>query len=271
MKRLYTLLTHRLANAFSIFCLLAVFASCDNKDIDSFDTATSYLYFDVPYILNADGTSSEFREDSIYYSFAIYPETVTSNTLKVVVKTIGMATDYDRPYTVEIVDDITTATSAEWDPSVVDNRSIKAGELADTIFIDVQRTKALSERWMHVYLRIIPNEYFAAGYGTLQEVKVAFSDVLAEPSWWRGWTGVFGSYYPEVYRKWIELYPLGADTNTHLDNGQPLYWNNMPSNSTQYQSWYPVLALYAAELKEYFELNDVYPNGDTSLPAIKLP
>ena len=154
MKRLYTLLTHRLANAFSIFCLLAVFASCDNKDIDSFDTATSYLYFDVPYILNADGTSSEFREDSIYYSFAIYPETVTSNTLKVVVKTIGMATDYDRPYTVEIVDDITTATSAEWDPSVVDNRSIKAGELADTIFIDVQRTKALSERWMQVYLRM---------------------------------------------------------------------------------------------------------------------
>ena len=82
---------------------------------------------------------------------------------------------------------------------------------------------------------------------------------------------MFGSYYPEVYRKWIELYPLGADHNTNIDNGEQLYWNNMPSNSTQYQSWYPVLALYAAELKEYFELNDVYPNGDTSLPAIKLP
>ena len=53
-------------NVFGVFCMLAVLASCDSKDIDSYDTAASYLYFDVPYIFNADGTSSEFREDSIY-------------------------------------------------------------------------------------------------------------------------------------------------------------------------------------------------------------
>ena len=40
--------------------LLAViiFVSCQKKDIDRFDTATDYIYFDIPYQLRTDGLSS---------------------------------------------------------------------------------------------------------------------------------------------------------------------------------------------------------------------
>ena len=55
-----------------------------------------------------------------------------------------------------------------------------------------------------------------------------------------------------------------------LENGEPLWWGNMPSTST-YLNWYPVMNMYVTQLREYFEVNDVYPDGDTSVPPIKLP
>lgn len=256
-------------NILMLLCMLFVMASCSEKDIDSFDTNTSYIYFDVPYILNTDGTESSFRQDSISYSFALDPEEVRDTTIKVVVKIIGMAVDYDRPYSLEVISDQTTATSAEWNPDIIKNRSIKAGELTDTIRIDIKRTEPLQDKWMQVSLRLLPNDNFAIGYDNLKEVKVSFSDILAKPDWWDTWMsmGWMGNYYPEVYRKWIEIYYLGADPNTY--NGEPLYWNNMPPYPSA--SWYPVLSMYYQQLKLYFEENDIYPNGDTSLPPIKLP
>lgn len=264
MKKIYTI-----SNIFLLLCTAFASFSCNNEDIDSYNTETSYIYFDVPYIMNSDGTASNFREDSISYSFALDPEDVTSTTLKVVVKTIGTARDYDRPYNVEVINETTTATSSEWDPNVINNRSIKAGELTDTIRIDVQRTQALEDEWKQVYLRIIPNEDFALGYGNLEEVKVSFSDILARPDWWSSWEYYFGEYHPEVYRKWIELYPLGADPMVHYENGEPLYWDNMLPYPDFYN--YPVVQMYYQQLKQYFDNNDVYPDGDTSRDPIRLP
>lgn len=268
MKKIY-FKKPQLPNILALMCTLFALASCSEKDIDSFDKGNSYIYFDIPYILASDGTESANRQDSISYSFALDAEEVRDTTIKVVVKVIGMAADYDRPYNLEVISDKTTATSAEWNPDIINNRSIKAGELTDTIRINVQRTETLQNEWMKIYLRIIPNENFAIGYDNLKEVKVSFSDILAKPDWWDTWMGrgYFGNYYPEVYRKWIEIYYLGADPNTY--NGEPLYWNNMPPFPNP--STYPVLFMYYQQLKIYFEENDVYPDGDTSLPPIKLP
>lgn len=243
--------------------------ACENKDIDAFNEADSYIYFDIPYKTNQYGQPTDVRSDSISYSFALDNLSVTNTTLNVVVKTIGLPVDYDRPYNVELLDDQTTATAEVWDKTVLKNRSIKAGELTDTIAIVVQRQEILQEKWMQIGLRILPNEHFRLGYGNLYTAKVSFSDILTQPDWWNVWEGYFGPFYREVYLKWIELYYLGADPNTSLDNGEPLYWGNMPSAAVL--SWYPVLAMYLSQLKVYFEENDIYPDGDTSLPPIKLP
>lgn len=249
--------------------LLVVAGACDSDSIDSYDTSTSYIYFDVPYVIGSDGTETTYREDSIMYSFALDPETVTDTTINVVVKTIGMAADYDRPYGIEIVTDNTTATSAEWDPSIINNRSIKAGELTDTIRMTIQRTDVMAHQWMHVTLRVLPNEHFALGYGNLEEVLVSFSDILAKPDWWDTYMGYgyFGNYYPEVYRKWIEIYQEGVDPMINPDNGEPMYWNNMPSFPQFYN--YPVMGLYYRQLQEYFLENDIIPEGGTE--PIRIP
>lgn len=249
--------------------LLAVAGACDHDSIDSYDMSTSYIYIDIPYTLNMDGTETTYREDSITYSFALDPETVTDTTLNVVVKTIGMTADYDRPYGIEVVTANTTATSAEWDPSIINNRSIKAGELTDTIRLTIQRTDVMEHTWMHITLRVLPNEYFALGYGNLEEVLISFSDILAKPDWWdtyMGW-GYFGNYYPEVYRKWIEIYQEGVDPMINPANGEPMYWDNMPSLPQFYN--YPVMGLYYKQLQQYFEENDIIPEGETE--PIRIP
>ena len=245
-------------------------ASCSHDDVDGFDNSKSYIYFDVPYLLDAYGQETDIRSDSISYSFALDELSVTNTTIDVVVKVIGTPVDYDRPYEIELISDKTNASPDVWDENVVKNRSIKAGELTDTIKIVVQREPELQERWMQVEMRILTNEYFQLGYGNLETVKVSFSDILAKPDWWDSWADTFGSYYREVYLKWIEIYYLGADPTPDIYTGEPLYWDNMPASS-YYLMWYPVMSMYVSQLKQYFDENDVYPDGDTSVPPIKLP
>ena len=254
----------------TLLCLTGTLASCSNEDIDAFDNGKSYIYFDVPYQLDAFGNATTFRSDSISYSFALDELSITNTTLNVVVKVIGTPVDYDRPYDIELISDQTNAISTAWDESILNNRSIKAGELTDTIRMVISREPELQERWMQVCMRILPNDNFRLGYGNLETVKVSFSDILSEPSWWSSWANVFGPFYREVYLKWIEIYYEGADTTTSLEHGAPLWWGNMPSTST-YLNWYPVMNMYVTQLREYFEVNDVYPDGDTSVPPIKLP
>ena len=132
--------------------LLAViiFVSCQKKDIDRFDTATDYIYFDIPYQLNKYGEQTDYRLDSLSYSFALDNLDVKDTVINVVVKIMGMPVDEDRAYTVELVRDETTATSEDWDAGILNNRFIPAGAITDTIRIRVQRNEILQDEW-HQY------------------------------------------------------------------------------------------------------------------------
>lgn len=251
--------------------LLAVLglAACQKKDIGHFDTATDYIYFDIPFQLTTNGEETDYRQDSISYSFALDDLSVTDTVIPVVVKIMGVPVDADRPYGVELIREETTATDEDWDASIIAGRFIPAGEITDTIPLRIWRAEALQDEWHRIGLRLVPNETFQAGYADLQTVKVAFSDILTEPDWWQTFSFAFGPFYREVYLQWIELYTLGADPNTNPDNGEPLYWNNMPSYYIYGN--FPVLDMYITRLKEYFKVNDVYPDGDTTKEPIRLP
>lgn len=253
-----------------IFLISLFIASCQEKDIDSFNKNDSYIYFDIPYQLDSYGKETNIRQDSISYSFALDDASVTDTIIKVVVKVIGTPVNHDRSYKIEIVDKETTMTTEDWNAAVINNRVIKAGELTDTIFVNVKRNEKVKEQWVHAVLRIIPNEEFQIGYANLQTVKVSYSDILAQPNWWSSWESVFGEFCREKYRKWIELYYEGSDTTLSFENGQPLYWNNMPASPGQI-SWYPTLYMYVRIMKKYFIDNEVYPDGDTSKPRVEIP
>lgn len=251
------------------FLLCFGIVGCQKKDINNFDVDKSYLYIDIPYKLDNFGRETDERSDSIFYSFALDDLSVKDTVIKVVVKTMGIPMEIDRPYSIEVVEDNTTATADEWNCNILESRSIKAGSITDTIDIRVNRNEVLKERWMQIGLRLQPNDYFKTGYANLQEVKVTFSDILTPPTWWPSWQSVFGDFYREIYLKWIELYPLGADPTISTDNNEPYYWDNMPSSPVE--SWYPITFSYVRMLRTYFEENVVYPDGDESKPRIKIP
>lgn len=259
---------------FYIMGLLAMsllLGACEKKDIGAYDAGKSYIYIDVPYKLDGYGQATEIREDSISYSFALDAQTVEDTVIKVVVKTIGMPANEDRVYSIEMLPEETTATSAEWDSGILENRCIKAGQITDTLCIRINRSDNLRKQWMQIGLRVVSNEYFEAGYANLQKAKVSFSDILAEPDWWSDWKRVFGTYYREIYQQWIVMYPLGADPTISYQNGEPYYWNNMPRGRFIDEESYPITFSYVSMLGEYFKKNEVYPNGDTSKPRIVIP
>lgn len=246
---------------------IACCVSCQHENIDGYDKSKDYIYIDIPYTLNQFGQTTNIRMDSISYSFALDDFSVEDTIINVVVKKIGVPATKDCPYTIELIEEETTATSDVWDMDVLKNRSIKRGRVTDTVEIRVKRVPVLSKQWMQIKFRLLPNEYFETGYVNLQEVKVSFSDILTPPDWWPLWQSIFGTFYREVYYKWMEIYYLGADP-TVADNGVPHYWGNMPYPN---ESWHPITYSYVRILRDYFEKNEVYPDGDPSKPRIKIP
>ena len=65
----------------SIF-VIVMFYSC-NQDIDRFDNADNYIYFNMPFVLNQYGKETSVRQDSLSYSFALDDISVTSYVFKI--------------------------------------------------------------------------------------------------------------------------------------------------------------------------------------------
>lgn len=252
---------------------IACCVSCQHEDIDGYDKSKDYIYIDIPYVLDQFGRETDTRQDSISYSFALDDLSVEDTVIKVVVKKIGVPATKDCSYTIELIEEETTATSDVWDVNVLKNRSIKKGQIADTVAIRVKRALVLRDQWMQIKFRLLPNEYFETGYANLQEIKVSFSDILTPPRWWSSWQSVFGPFYRETYQKWIDIYYLGADPTIGYGQSEPYYWNNMPTffGLSYSMNTYPLTFSYIRMLREYFEKNEVYPDGDPSKTRIKIP
>lgn len=242
--------------------------ACKKTNIESFDTNTSYIYIDTPFLKDDYGRVTKERLKEYVYSFAFEEPEVTTYTFKVPVSIVGTPSEVDRRYKIEVVKEKTTATAEDWDANSVSEVFIKKGEVVSPLEVTVKRHRELKEEERVIVLRVLENENFAVGDGDLLEIPLKFSDLLNEPSWWPSYLAYFGPYQREIYIQWREIYYLGADSEVG-DNGQPLYWDNMPTPFIS--SWYPTLKMYMQILKQYFIDNEVYPDGDTSKPRILLP
>ncbi len=252
-------------NSIVVLLILCLFG-CKENDLIDYNTADSYVYFAYP---NSNKKSVEKFTDSIYYSFAADEDlTLTEKTIKIPIKIAGLPTSQNREYKYVISD------SSDYDASLVSisEPKIAGNAYEDTLRIKIKRSSILSEKEMMIKLVMESNENFIKGHRFNQSIKLVFSDILVEPTWWNTWRRYFGTYHKEILQKWMQIYYLGADMSPHLTEGTPgpiYYWNNMPSSATP--SWYPITFMYLGILKDYFANNVVYPNGDSSQDRILLP
>lgn len=256
-------------------------SSCEqNKDILIFNTEDSYLYFNLPNKLDQFGRPEKDKYvDSLVYSFALDLEDVTTYTFKVPLAVSGTAANVDRSYTIEVVEEETTATDSDWLASSIENNVIRKGNQLDTLLITVNRTEVLKTDWRSVVLRIKANDNFMLGREDLLKVKLSFTDILQPPVWWSYWEDIFGPFYLETYLKWQEIYYKGADLNkppsyikVSKDPNETYYWDNMPIGYyAGSERSLPSTFMFIAIMRDYFEKNEVYgTNPDGSKTRIKI-
>lgn len=251
--------------------LACFFSSCkENADLLMFDTDSSYIYFALPN--NTVGATRELYRDSLDFSFAFEPEeSREEKVLNIPIKVAGMALNRDREVSFEIVNEGTTIdlTKIQMGKAI-----IKADSVTGSLTLNVKNYPALRNDIFTLNLRLLPNDEFKIGNEFNKKMRLKISDQLVEPTWWRVWVRVLGPYYYEVYQKWIEIYYPGADPSPEFynptQNPGPWYsWKRMPGSATA--SLYPVTFMYIKKLKEYFQQNEIYPNGDRTKPRILIP
>lgn len=258
-------------NILGVGISLLLLVSCSEKQIDSFDTNFCYFNFEKHTQKITDGGTTDIVDKEYEYSFSLEEDDFTSYTYKFVVILVGTTADYDRPYKIKVIDDKSTAPSSIY--SYESNRIIKAGQMTDTIDVKLYRDPLLKDENKVLTLGLVENEHFQQGIPHRQYVSLTISDQLLKPDWWDFpyYSREFGTYYEEVYRKWMEMYYLGYDKLHGGDNNEPHYWRNMPTGAGTNVSRYPALFAAISKLKRYFYENDIYPNGDTTKAPIKLP
>ncbi|MDQ2177171.1 DUF4843 domain-containing protein [Marinifilum sp. D714] len=262
--------------------LLMIFllSSCESEnEFLSFNNDKAYIYFDMPKNYNSRGDELIERQDSLEYSFALDLNDVDSYIFKVPIAISGLPSDIDRSYKVELIKEESNVVDSDWDKTALINPIFRKGVMFDTLLVKVNRTEELKSQKKSLILQIEANENFEKGREDLLTTKLIFSDILNPPIWWEDWKDIFGNFYLETYLKWQEIYFEGADPNippsyikVSKDSNLPYYWDNMPvGRSAGSQSHTPSVFMFIAQLRDYFENNEVYgTNPDGSKTRIKI-
>lgn len=193
MKRLYipTILS----------ALLITMAACEENKMDVYKNDPA-IYFEK--------TTYEQR-DSIKHTFYFYDESITDDTVRVVICTMGEPADYDRP--ISLIQTNTGESDAAIagthyvpfdDPSLKKYICIPAGQVRTEIPIVFLRDQSLKLQEVRLNLTVGKNEYFRPGIEAQRNFLVTTNDLISKPSNWdTNWKYHFGTTWGPVKMKLI--------------------------------------------------------------------
>ncbi|WP_316837767.1 DUF4843 domain-containing protein [Pedobacter nutrimenti] len=176
-------------------CMLLVIitAACKKEDILTYNDELSKnsIYFPAAETTN-----------NVNISFGYAKINVQDSLLKIVVRSIGSATNMDRPYNLSISDSSTLKVNRDY-KLLNEKAVIKAGKVADTLFFKLFRTENIRKDSLFLYLDLKPNENFTnaflnndvvSGGRTRKQyvtrLKIKVDDIAGAPPFW-----VSGSSY----------------------------------------------------------------------------
>lgn len=199
---------------FFISVSVALF-SCDN-DIDFPYKGKDRVHFEH---YTTDGNNARSYYTKIDHSLGLLNDTITSDTLRVVVNLMGKTSDVDRKYKVKINADSTSAVEGTHYIAFDEIQTMEAGKMTDTIKIKILR-KDLSISYSHpedkiLYLTLEATEDFELGLTDGLSMKIILNNYLVKPIWWeRNFRGMLGFYHPE---KWKVLIIFNKDFANYTD------------------------------------------------------
>lgn len=208
----------------SIFAVSMSIFSC-NQEID-------YPFMGKDRVHFQHYTYSSWYKTYTYYtsqnvSLGLLNDSITVDTLDVVIELLGNMSDEDRTYQVRINQDSTTAIEGTHYFAFDSVNVFSASQITDTLKIVINR-EALSTSFRNpedeiLYLEIVPTDDFEIGLEGGASMKFIINNYLSEPGWWS--TNFFGAldfFHPE---KWKILISFNEDFATYSDD-MPYDYNN---------------------------------------------
>jgi hypothetical protein len=166
-----------------LFSVLIVACKKENIAVYNDESSKNSIYFPL-----ADTTSN------IFVSFGYANATVKDSIVKIVVRAIGAAAKQDRPYELAIIDSTTTMLPGTNYEILNKPLSIKAGKVADTLKIKLNRTLVMRDHALRLYFDLIPNEHFTTTYFSKKEnngdvkyftrLNIKADDIAGAPEFW---------------------------------------------------------------------------------------
>ena len=218
-----------------LFAVAGVFAACKKQQLLTYN-AEDNIYFFYERVTS--------RLDSIDFSFAYSPATITDSTVNIQVAITGTPVNADREFM------ITTDPSSTAKPGVdyvlPEKFVIRAGNLVDSFPVKLIRTPDLQTNTLSLKLNLTANSNFhtdiKAITTTLDSInalsfKINLSDVLTPGNYW---TSIYSTYFGAFSVKKLRL--LNQVTGMPLDyviNG--LYDLNM---SARCAAWAITMSRY---------------------------
>jgi len=187
-----------------IAALMLMATSCRNDGFYYQDEARARIEGPYEWSLGAD---------SLDYSFAFYPSTVTETAMPMTLYLMGETAGHDRTVRLEAVADATTATATHYTlPTEV---IIPANKYSAPFDVVLKRTADLTDRTVRLRFRIVDNADFKAGVAEKNTFTLNWNDMLSKPRNWDDLTEFFGTFSITKYRFIIDTLAIGEfDVNT---------------------------------------------------------
>jgi len=168
----------------------------------------TYFFYQDDARIRIEGPSEwTLGSDSLLFSFAAFPATVTEMVIDATLYVIGTPVPHNRTALVEIVAANTTATSAHY--SLSTQITIPANAYSAPFPITLIRTADLEERTVRLLVRVRENEDFGVGVLEQRQLLLQWNDILSMPPNW-------DVRYREFFGEWSAV-----KHRFMIDNGFP--------------------------------------------------
>lgn len=152
-----------------------VFTSCENDP---------FLYDSSAKIYLAGDEAQEAEEDSVFFSFKIYSSELKEYDINLKVHLIGPAVDYDRPFTLEVVDSMTNVPASAY---TTGSFVLPAGKSVATVPVKVKRNVDgldITRQNAKLTYRVVPSAEFDEGVADALTYSIVWCDYLIKPASW---------------------------------------------------------------------------------------
>jgi hypothetical protein len=175
---------------------------------------------DVPTVFaEPDGIYFSASSDSVYYTFAKYPNRV-SDTIKVPVTVLGKPADKERAISIEKVSEAGINATEGVHYKLLQPYTLPAGKVSTLLPIVVYKTGDLDSLLISFKLQLKGNENFISGISAKTSLKIKVGFLQKPPTWgeltglqWAGYSTNFGTWTRTKYKVVLNaLYDPVSDT-----------------------------------------------------------